>query len=379
MFISEGKKWERNRLLLTPAFHFDVLKPYVKIYDNVAKIFVNKIKFLTPDAHSIDIAPLMSRATLDSLLRCAFSYVDEGIQSTDKSQNPFCENVSKVKDIIVRRWMNPLIHNNFIFGLTKDYREMKKCCTYLHDFSSNLIKLRQISLAADPSQLEKRHLDFLDILLTAKDDDGIGLSDQEIRSEVDTFIFGGHDTTASAIMWTLYALAKYPKMQDEARKEINEILADKTNLDYDDLPSLQFTTRFLKESMRMFSPVPGVARRLAKPLTIDGVIFPPGTIIEVDTVCLHHNPAVWENHREFDPDRFLPEKFAEKDPFSFVPFSAGQRNCIGQSFAMNEMKVLISQVVRKFEISLDEDRPAVPYRDIVTTSKTGIYLHFKEL
>ena len=265
------------------------------------------------------------------------SYEDEEIQSTDKCQHPF-ENTGKVKDIIVRRWANPLFHNDVIFGLIKDYREIKTYCNYLHDFSSNLIKLRQISLAADSSQLEKRHLDFLDILLAAKDDNDIGLSDQEIRSEVDTFIFGRHDTTASAIMWTLYTLAKYPKLHHEARKEVNGILLDRTSLDYDDLPSLQFTTRFLKESMRMFSPAPAVARRLANSLTIDGVTFPPGTIINVNTACLHHNPAVWENHREFDPDRFLPEKFAENDPFSFVPFSAGQRNCIGQNFAMNEMK-----------------------------------------
>ena len=70
---------------------------------------------------------------------------------------------------------------------------------------------------------------------------------------------------------------------------------------------------------------------------------------------------------------------AEKDPFSFLPFSAGQRNCIGQNFAMSEIKVFISQEVRSFDISLDEDRPAVPYRELVTTSKTGIFLHFKEL
>ena len=129
----------------------------------------------------------------------------------------------------------------------------------------------------------------------------------------------------------------------------------------------------------MFSPDPGFTRQLAKPMAIDGVTFPPGTIIDVNIACLHHNPAMWENHNEFDPDRFLPERFAEKDPFSFLPFSAGQRNCIGQNFAMNEIKVFISHVVRSFEISLDKDQPAVSYRDLFTISKTGILLHFKEL
>ena len=379
LFISEGKKWEHIRHLLTPAFHFDVLKPYVKVYNDVAKLFAQKIKLVSRDTRSIDIVPMVSRATLDTILRSAFSYVDEQIQSAEKIQHPFFVNTEKVKNIIVRRWINPLVHNDFIFSMTKDSKEMKQCCDYLHNFSSNLIKLRRQSLADDPSQLNKRHLDFLDILLTAKDDNGIGLSDTQIRSEVDTFVFAGHDTTASAIMWTLYALAKYPDMQSESRKEVNEILSRKEHFEYDDLADLKFTTRFIKESMRMLSPVSGTGKRLAKPMIIEGVEFPAGTMIEINADCLHHNPAVWENHNEFDPDRFLPEKIAEKDPFAFIPFSAGQRNCIGQNFAMNEIKVFISQVVRRFEISLDEDKPAVPQRGLVTTSKSGIYLHFQEL
>ena len=379
LLVSEGKKWAHTRRLLTPAFHFDVLKPYIKTYTNVTDLSIEKIKMLARDTQRIDIVPLVKRATLDTILRCAFSYVDEQIQIADKYQHPFFVNTEKVKECFVKLWMNPFIHNDFIFSLTKDSAEMKKCCNYLHDFSSGIIKLRRQSLADNPSQLKKRHLDFLDILLTAKDDNDTGLSDEQIRSEVDTFVFAGHDTTGSTIMWTLYALAKYPNMQTESRKEVNEIFNVKEDFDYDDLSSLKFTTRFIKESMRMFRPVPSVSKQLAKPLTIDGVEFPPGTIVDINIACLHHNPAVWENHNEFNPDRFLPERFAEKDPFSFLPFAAGQRNCIGQHFAMNEIKVFISHMIRNFEISLDEDKPTVPYRDLVTTSKTEIFLHFKEL
>ena len=95
----------------------------------------------------------------------------------------------------MRRWANPLIYSDSLFSLTKDYLEMNKCCNYLHAFSQNIIKQRH----ASPGQ-ERRQLDFLDILLTAKDENGEGLSDKDIRSEVDTFLFEGHDTTASAIM-----------------------------------------------------------------------------------------------------------------------------------------------------------------------------------
>ena len=224
LFVTEGKKWECNRRLLTLAIYIDVLKPYVKIYNNVAEVFIEEIKLMTPDAQSIDIAPLASRATLDTLLRCVFSYEDEEIQSTDKCQHPFCENTGKVKYITVRRWANPLIHNDFIFGLTKDYREMKKCCNYLHD----LFKL-----------------------------------DKTTTKVFGSWFYSGGEGASGFLGYSS--------------------------------GSLQFITRFLKESMRMFSPAPAVARRLAKSLTIGGVTFPPHTIINVNTASLHHNPAVWEN------------------------------------------------------------------------------------
>ena len=127
----------------------------------------------------------------------------------------------------------------------------------------------------------------------------------------------------------------------------------------------------------MYTPVPGVNRRLTEPVTIEGVTFPAETVVDVVQYCCHHNPAAWENHDEFNPDRFFPEHIAKKDPFSFLPFSAGPRNCIGQQFAMDEIKVFISQATRQYEIAVDDFRPAVLFRDLIATAENGIYLYFK--
>ena len=379
LIVSCGKKRERNRRLVTPAFHFDVLKPYVQVCNDVSELFLSRVASQTANGKSTDVCPFVKRATLDTMLRCVLSYVDEGIQNMDNGEHPYCLNIHKVRDIITRRWTNPLYHNDFLFRLTTDSKELKKCCNYLHDFSNSLIRLRRKFLENELSQLKKRHLDFLDILLTARDENDAGLSDQEIRDEVDTFMFGGHDSTASAIMWSLFALAKYPRMQQKVRNEVNDVLGGRTSLEYNDLQNLRFTTCFIKESLRMYTPVPGVNRRLAEPLIIEGVTFPVDTVIDIVPDCVHHNPVVWENHNEFNPDRFLPENFAKKDPFSFLPFSAGPRNCIGQHFAMDEIKVFVSQTARRFEITMDDTKPAVMFRDLIATAKTGIYLCFKEL
>ena len=377
--ISGGAKWVRMRHLLTPAFHFDVLKPYVHTYNNVADLMLGQIKALSVDDKSIDAYSLVNRATLDNVLRCALSYVDESVQSTDNTcQHPYIATVTKVKEMLIKRSINPLIYYDTIYSLTSDSKDFKRCTKCLHDFSDNLIQQRRQSLEAEPSQLKKRHLDFLDILLTAKDETGTGLTDREIKDEVDTFTAAGHDTTASTISWTLYALAKYPEFQQQVRDEVNDILMDRHTLNHGDLLNLTFTTRFIKETLRMFCPIPSMSRQFAEPLTLDGVILPVGTEIEISQYNLHHNPAVWENHEIFDPDRFLPDNFAKMDPFSFIPFSAGQRNCIGQHLAMDVTKVFISRIVRMFTISLDINKPVERHIDLVTSVKNGMFLYFKE-
>lgn len=379
LLVSGGKKWERNRRLLTPALHFNVLKPYVSIYHDVADILVRKLAALGTGESSLNICPLISRATLDTMLRCTLSYKSEGIQSTGGEQHPYVFAVEKLKSLLMKRAMNPLIYNDFIYSWTADCREYKHYCSFVHTFSNDIIQYRKKALREDPAQLDKRHLDFLDILITAKDENGMGLTDQEIRDEVDTFMFAGHDTTASSIMWTLYSLAKYPDMQENVRKDIQDVLQDRTRLEVDDLPKLNYTTRFIKESMRMYTPVPAITRKLAEPVTVEGVTFPAGSVIDLHPHLMHHNPSVWEDHAIFDPDRFTPENIAKKDPFAFLPFSAGQRNCIGQHFAMNEIKTLVSRVVTRFQIMCNEAREAIPYPEVIMSAKDGIYLQFREL
>ena len=124
--ISKGEKWARMRHLLTPAFHFDVLKPYVQIYNDVAGLLLDKIKLLASDGKSTDAYHLVIRATLDNVLRYALSYVDESIQSIDKCQHPYLETVNKVKDIMLKRWINLLIHNDTVYSLTSDSKDLKK-------------------------------------------------------------------------------------------------------------------------------------------------------------------------------------------------------------------------------------------------------------
>lgn len=379
LLTSNGKKWERNRRLLTPALHFNVLIPYIAIYHDVADILLKKLSTLGSGKESLNICPLISRATLDTMLRCTLSYESEGIQSTESDQHPYVKAVERLKALLMKRLINPFVYVDFIYSWTANCREFREMCDFVHNFSSDIIQTRKKALQEDPTQLDKRHLDFLDILITAKDEKGAGLTDQEIRDEVDTFMFAGHDTTSSVIMWVLNSLAKYPDMQKRVREDVQAVLQGRDRLQIEDLAKLNYTTCFIKESMRMYTPVPAISRKLSEPVTLEGVKFPSGTVIDLHPHLLHHHPDVWVDHAKFDPERFSPDNIAKKDPFAFIPFSAGQRNCIGQHFALNEIKTIVSRIVTRFEIVRDTNREAIPYPEVVMAAKDGIYLNFRDI
>ncbi|VDI19006.1 Hypothetical predicted protein [Mytilus galloprovincialis] len=173
-----------------------------------------------------------------------------------------------------KRGGNPLMIFDFIYNMSSDGRSFRKDCDYIHSVADNVIDNRKKILESGQKD-EKKHLDSLDILLSAKDENGIGMSNTDIRAEVDTFMFEGHDTTTSAISWILYDLAKHPEYQKLCQNEVDKALENNPGfVKWEDLGKFYVLTRCIKEGMRLHSPVPLVARQSTKEI-IDGTTFPP--------------------------------------------------------------------------------------------------------
>uniref|UniRef100_A0A8C0GT10 Cytochrome P450 n=1 Tax=Chelonoidis abingdonii TaxID=106734 RepID=A0A8C0GT10_CHEAB len=244
LLILHGPKWFQHRRLLTPGFHYDVLKPYVSLMAESTKVMLDKWERLITVDKSVELFEHVSLMTLDSIMKCAFSCHSNC--QTDSSQG----------------------------------RRFQEACRLAHQHTDKVIKERKTSLQ-DQQELEKiqkkKYLDFLDILLCAKDENGAGLSDEDLRAEVDTFMFEGHDTTASGVSWLLYCMALHPEHQQRCREEIKEILGDRETIQWDDLGKMTYSTMCIKESLRIYPPVPGVSRLLSKPITFhDGRTLPEG-------------------------------------------------------------------------------------------------------
>lgn len=376
LLLSEGKKWERSRRLLTPAFHFDILRPYVIIYNDVADIFLGKLQKSCSAGEVVEISSIVTLATLDTMLRCALSY--KGHIQEKGSSHPYVEAVSRLITLIVNRALKPWLHLDVIYWLSSEGREFNKLKNYVHQFSDEIIQSRRKALIENPDEPNKRYLDFLDILISAKDENGDGLSDLDIRAEVDTFLFEGHDTTSSSITWAIYCLAKYQEEQNLVYEEVIRVLNGRERLEWNDLPLLKYMSLFLKEVMRMHSPVPTISRISTKPMTLEGVQLPANTKIDILIHAINHNPDVWPDHKEFRPRRFEEDTKNEKNPYSYIPFSAGPRNCIGQNFAVNEEKVMIGSLVKRFKVSLVDGHVCQHSPNVVMKSAYGVKIKLEQ-
>ncbi|KAI4894341.1 hypothetical protein NFI96_009829 [Prochilodus magdalenae] len=375
LLVSAGQRWFRHRRLLTPGFHYDILKPYVKLMADSAKIMLDKWETYAKTKESFELFQHVSLMTLDSIMKCAFS-CDSNCQ-TESGTNTYIKAVYELCDLVNFRFRMFPYHSDIIFYLSPHGYRYRRACRIAHSHTEEVIRKRKEALANEKEQdltQKKKYFDFLDILLHARDEKQQGLSDEDMRAEVDTFMFEGHDTTACGLAWIMYTLANNPEHQEKCRKEIQQVLKGKDTIDWEDLNKIPYTTMCIKESLRLHPPVPGMARMLTKPMTFfDGRTLPEGTSV----YGIHRNALVWENPHVFDPLRFLPENTAKRSPHAFVPFSAGPRNCIGQNFAMNEMKVVVALTLKKYILIKDPDHTPKMIPRLVLRSINGINLKIR--
>ncbi|XP_072014798.1 cytochrome P450 4F2-like [Amphiura filiformis] len=377
LLLAGGKKWARNRRLLTPAFHFDILKPYIDVYNNAVVTLLDKMDTHATDGTSFEVCKHISLCTLEILLECAFSqkpnYQIEG------GRDQYVHTVRDLTLSIVDRLSNPIYTFDFLYQRSRRGRKFIKDCDFVHKIADDVIFKRRQEIGTSKTPSDRKYLDFLDILLSAHDDNGNGLTDLEIRDEVDTFLFEGHDTTASGLTWMLYSLAKYPEHQKKVQEELDAILNAKGSdtVEWDDLGKMKYLSLCIKESLRIYPPVFVVSRVMENDTEIDGRVIPAGVQVDLFIYGLHHNPQVWEDHMEFKPERFLPENIQKNDPFAFLPFAAGPRNCIGQNFAMNEMKVILARILRKFSLTLDPDHEVHYAQEVLLKPANDIKMKVK--
>ncbi|XP_075411642.1 cytochrome P450 4F2-like [Tenrec ecaudatus] len=384
LLLSNGDRWTRHRRLLTPAFHFNILKPYVKTFNESVNIMHEKWRRLASDGSThLDLFEHISLMTLDSLQKCAFS-LDSHCQ---EKPSDYITAILELSTLVANRNHQYFLHWDFLYYLTPYGRHFRRACRLVHDFTNAAIQQRRRDLKGQDvddflkAKAKTKTLDFIDVLLLSKDEDGKELSDEDIRAETDTFMFEGYDTTASGLSWVLYNLAKHPEYQERCRKEVQELLKDRgtEEIEWDDLALLPFLTMCIKESLRLHPPVTIISRCCTQDIELpDGRVIPKGVICLISIFGTHHNPSVWPDPEIYDPFRFDAENSQQRSPLAFIPFSAGPRNCIGQTFAMTEMKVALALTLLRFRV-LPGDKEPQRKPELILRTEGGLWLRVEPL
>ncbi|XP_073076317.1 cytochrome P450 4F2-like isoform X1 [Manis javanica] len=384
LLLSGGDKWSRHRRLLTPAFHFNILKPYMKIFNDSVNVMHGKWNRLISEGSSrLDMFEHISLMTLDSLQKCVFSF-DSNCQ---EKPSEYIAAIVELSALVSKRNQQIFLHTDFLYYLSPDGQRFRRACRLVHNFTDAVIQERRRTLPSEgadeflQAKAKAKTLDFIDVLLLSKDEDGKELSDEDIRAEADTFMFEGHDTTASGLSWILYNLAKHPEYQERCRQEVQELLRDREpkEMAWDDLAQLPFLTMCIKESLRLHPPVVAISRSCTQDLVLpDGRVIPKGVICLISIFGIHHNPSVWPDPEVYDPLRFEPENIKERSPLAYIPFSVGPRNCIGQTFAMAEMKVVLALTLLRFRVLPDDQEPRRK-PELILRAEGGLWLRVEPL
>lgn len=353
LLTAPGPKWKKRRRIITPAFHFSILEQFVDIFESNGKILLQKLYNEAVDKESVDIYKYVTACALDIISETAMGV---NVKTQENKNQDYVFAVKDMCRLNIVRSTSAWRRMDFLHKFTDDYQKEKKYLQILHGFANSVIQQKKRELEnRKPNEKtttddfgRKRKMAFLDLLLNATID-GKPLSQEDIREEVDTFMFEGHDTTSSGISSTLYLLANHQEIQKKVREEQKNIYGNDRDAPttYQHLQDMKYLELVIKETLRLFPPVPFIGRLLTEDVKYKDHIIPKNTVITLFIYGINRDPDFHESPDEFKPERFLHDG---KKPFSYVPFSAGARNCIGQKFALLEMKSMISKIIRNFEL-----------------------------
>jgi cytochrome P450 len=386
LFTSEGELWKRQRKLMAPMFRRRALETYVEDMAQCAERAVDDWK----DGATIDAARETTRIAMSVAGKTlfdadTFSDADElGAALTtalhwvnDQVSAPTLMAQARLKTLLLRArphlpdGLKPWAHRageallRPLLWPGQRTDALKEALAVLEDRVERMIAERRAT--TEPPK------DLLTQLLNVRDeDDGTGMSDKQIRDEILTLFIAGHETTASALAWALYLLARHPEAYAEAQREVDALGDDRIALA--DLDRLPYCLRVFKESLRMYAPIYLFGRQAMERVTVAGYELPVGTIALVCPYALHHRPDLWPDPARFDPQRFTPEAEQARSREAYLPFSGGPRTCIGNHFALMEGPIVLATLLRRVRLSYDSSDDVVPEASATLRPAGGVPL-----
>jgi len=333
LLSSEGNYWKRQRKLASPAFSSKRLEEY-------AQIMVEHGAAMLEHWHGGQIVEIQQEMTKLTLGITTKTFFDSEINAYDQDLE---NTINTLEESLAQRINNiPMLMLPDWLPFPTNIR-LRAAIKKLDKVIYGLINERR--------NKKDTHKDLLSLLIAAQDeDDGSVMSDRQIRDEVFTLFFAGHETTALALTWTLWFIAEHPLVEQQLVEELARVLNGRhpTAADY---WSLRYTEKVVKESMRLRPPAWALGRRAIKDCIIGGLEIKKGTAILISQWLMHHDERYFKNAKKFDPDRWSSNFTDTLPKFAYFPFGGGPRICIGNGFAMMETVLLIAMIMQQYRLN----------------------------
>jgi cytochrome P450 len=361
LLTTHGEAWRTQRRLIQTGFdrkQLDVLSSIMQ--DSLAdslRDFDSQIR-----RGPVDIYPQLMKITFAMVARSLF-----GARLKDEDINLVSHTICTVQEFIVRQTLQPYLNPWFaVSGELRRHEDMRT--------RADAVLLEYIRRRRN----EPPGHDLLQTLMDARYSDGKGMPDELILSESMQLLVAGHETSSNALSWLFYLLSSRPDCLEKVRREFDSVLGD-APITYADVPKFEFTTHVIMEALRLYPPFWMVDRMAIADDRVGDLAIPRGSMVIVYVYGAHHAPRYWQNPENFDTERFTKESDKLRTPFTFLPFGAGPRGCIGGNYAMLQILMILSDLLRKYDFQLAPGQTIEARPMVILRPKHGIRMTFTNI
>ncbi|KAM4631555.1 cytochrome P450 3A24-like [Discoglossus pictus] len=353
----KDEQWKRIRTVLSPTFTSGKLKQMFPLIKHYGDLLVKNVqKKVDNKETSFNMKDVFGAYSMDVVLSTSFSVT---VDSINNPNDPFVTNSKKLLNFSL---FNPLMIITVLFPfLIPVLKKLNFCILPLDVLKFFMEAIKNIKEKRQ-KDIHKNRVDFLQLMVDSQtnNEENHGykeLSDTEIMAQALTFILAGYESTSTTLMFVAYNLAMHPDVQSKLQEEIDTVLPNKAPPTYDAVMQMEYLDMVINENFRLY-PGGGRIERLCKKTTdINGVTIPEGVVVVIPVFVLHRNPEIWPEPEEFRPERFSQENRGSQDPYTFLPFGAGPRNCIGMRFALLNMKLALTVLLQNFTFKTCKETP----------------------
>ncbi len=334
LVTSAGEFWRGQRKLVQPAFHRRRLDALFMMMVERTNDFVARLRPAAQSSEAVDLATPLSELTLDIISRAMFSSDVQGA-AADVSRHI----------AILNEYALHMLRHPWLFLLPK---RIPTPFTYRPVNSLNSLNRIVRGIIQSRRQGTGTHDDLLSMLLSAcEEETGRGMTDEQLRDEVMTIFVAGHETTANAMSWLLYLVSQHLEVEERLLAEIDAQWPAE-GLSNQNIFAFTYVRQVIEESLRVYPTIWSVGRRCTEADTLSGYEIPRGMNVVVPIFHFHWNQRYWPEPEKFDPSRFASESRPSADSMTYFPFGAGPRSCVGNHFALQELKIMTVLFYRHF-------------------------------